>query len=256
MSRLPNKIAVITGGGSGIGRACAELFVREGAKVMLAGRREQPLRELVDLLGKDNSACVTVDVTKPEDNRRLIEETTKRFGGVDIFVANAGTSGVASPLVDYPLDVFDEVIAINVRSVFLALKFAMPALNQRGGGSIVVTSSIAGVKARGSGNSAYIASKHAEIGLVRNAAVEGAADKIRVNALCPGPTDTEMIRAIEAGRSPGAPEKARAALVGGVPMKRYGTPEELANLALFLASDESSFCTGGVYLADGGLSAI
>jgi NAD(P)-dependent dehydrogenase (short-subunit alcohol dehydrogenase family) len=147
-------------------------------------------------------------------------------------------------------------MAVNVRGVFLGLKYAIPAIRKRGKGSIVITSSIGGIKARGQGNSAYIASKHAEIGMMRTAAMECAPHNIRVNCVLPGPTDTRMIREIEEGRSPGAPEKAREMIVSGLPLKRYGTPEEIANLILFLASDDASICTGGVYLADGGLSAI
>jgi NAD(P)-dependent dehydrogenase (short-subunit alcohol dehydrogenase family) len=124
------------------------------------------------------------------------------------------------------------------------------------GGSIVIVSSIGGIKARGTGNSAYVASKHAEIGLMRTAAMECAPHAIRVNCVLPGPTDTRTIQSIEEGRSPDAPEKARAAILAGLPLKRYGTPEEVAELIVFLAGDEASICTGGVYLADGGLSAI
>jgi NAD(P)-dependent dehydrogenase (short-subunit alcohol dehydrogenase family) len=139
--------------------------------------------------------------------------------------------------------------------VFLGLKYAIPALKKRIGGSIVITSSIGGIKARGQGNSAYIASKHAEIGLMRVAALECAPFNIRVNCVLPGPTETRMMRNIEEGRSPGAPEKAREIILAGLPLKRYGTAEEIASLMLFLVSDESSICTGGVYAADGGLSA-
>src|SRR5260221_9296038 len=147
-------------------------------------------------------------------------------------------------------------MAVNVRGVFLGLKYAIPAIKKRGAGSIVITSSIGGIKARGQGNSAYITSKHAEIGLMRTASVECAPFNIRVNCVLPGPTETRMIRNIEEGRSPGAPEKARATILSGLPLKRYGTPAEVASVMLFLASDESSICTGGVYLADGGRSAI
>ena len=139
---------------------------------------------------------------------------------------------------------------------FSGLKNAIPAMHKRGGGSIVIVSSIGGIKARGTGNSAYVASKHAEIGLMRTAAMENTAHNVRVNAVLPGPTETRMIRSIEENRSPGAPDQARAAILEGLPLKRYGTAEEVAQLILFLVSDAASICTGGVYLADGGLSAI
>jgi NAD(P)-dependent dehydrogenase (short-subunit alcohol dehydrogenase family) len=254
--RLANKTAVITGGGTGIGLEAVKLFAREGAQIMLAGRNEAALRAAVKEAGEGRAAYVVADVAKPADNEKLFKAAEDRFGGVDVFVANAGAEGAAAPIVDYPVDAFDQVMAVNVRGVFLGLKYAIPALKKRVGGSIIITSSIGGIKARGQGNSAYIASKHAEIGLMRTASVECAPFGIRVNCVLPGPTETRMIRNIEEGRSPGAPEKARETILAGLPMKRYGTPAEIANVMLFLASDESSICTGGVYLADGGLSAI
>jgi NAD(P)-dependent dehydrogenase (short-subunit alcohol dehydrogenase family) len=256
MGRLENKIAVITGAGSGIGLSTVGLFAREGAKMMLVGRNEKALKDAVKTAGAERAAYVVADVSRPDDNQRLIRAAEDKFGGIDVFVVNAGVVGVTASVVDYPIDSFDEVMAVNVRGVFLGLKYAIPAIRKRGKGSIVITSSIGGIKARGQGNSAYIASKHAEIGLMRTAAMECAAHDIRVNCVLPGPTDTRMIREIEEGRSPGAPEKAREMIVSGLPLKRYGTPEEIANLILFLASDDASICTGGVYLADGGLSAI
>lgn len=255
MPRLDKKVVVLTGAGSGIGLATVKLFSQEGAKLMLAGRNETALKDAVALAGADRAAYMVTDVSRPEDNQRLIKAAEDRFGGIDVFIANAGVEGATAPIVDYPLEAFDQVMAVNVRGVFLGLKYAIPALKKRVCGSIIITSSIGGIKARGQGNSAYIASKHAEIGLMRTAALECAPFNIRVNAVLPGPTETRMIRNIEESRSPGAPQKAREALLAGLPLKRYGTAEEIANLMLFLASDESSICTGGVYSADGGLSA-
>jgi NAD(P)-dependent dehydrogenase (short-subunit alcohol dehydrogenase family) len=257
MSRpLEDKIAIITGAGSGIGRASAQLFAERGARVLLAGRREAPLQELVRSLGEDRAAYVCVDVTKHRDNARLFDEAQRKFGGCDIFVASAGAEGVSELIENYPIEVFDEVMAVNVRGVFLGLQSAMPMMRTRGGGSIVIVSSIAGIKARNTHNSAYVASKHAEVGLMRTAAMEGAPHSIRVNVVLPGPTDTEMVRRIEESRSPGAPEKTRAALLAQLPLRRYGTAEEVAQVIAFLASDAASISTGGVFAADGGLSAI
>ena len=256
MTRLANKIVVLTGAGSGIGLAAVKLFAQQGAKLMLAGRNEAALASAVKLAGEGNAAYIVADVSKPEDNERLIKTAEQKFGGIDAFIANAGVEGAAASIVDYPVDVFDQVMAINVRGVFLGLKHAIPALKKRKGGSIIITSSIGGIKARGQGNSAYITSKHAEIGLMRTASVECAPFNIRVNCVLPGPTDTRMMHSIEEGRSPGAPEKARETILSGLPLKRYGAADEIASLMLFLVSDEASICTGGVYAADGGLSAI
>ena len=256
MARFNNKVVVLTGAGSGIGLEAVKLFAKEGAKLMLAGRSEAALKSAVQIAGAANAACVVTDVSKPEDNMRLMKIAEDKFGGVDIFIANAGVEGATASIVDYPLDAFDQVMAVNVRGGFLGLKYAIPAIRKRGKGAIIITSSIGGIKARGQGNSAYIASKHAEIGLMRTATTECAPFNIRVNCVLPGPTDTRMIRNIEEGRSPGAPEKAREMILTGLPLKRYGTSEEVARLMVFLASDEASICTGGVYMADGGLSAI
>lgn len=254
MGRLDGKVALITGAGSGIGLAAATRFVKEGANVMLAGRRRALLSELAEELGPANAAYATADVSKEEDNQAIVRLCVEKFGALDVFLVNAGFEGAAAPIPEYPTDVFDEVMAINVRGVFLGLKHAIPAMRGKGG-SIVITSSIAGIKGRGVHNSAYVASKHAEVGMMRTAALENASDNIRVNCVLPGPTETQMMRSIESNRSPEAPDKIKDLVRAGIPLGRYSTPDEIANLILFLASDESANCTGGVYVADGGLSA-
>ena len=169
MGKLQGKVALVTGAGSGIGLATAVRVAQEGAKLVLVGHNEQALRASLPTIAADCVAHVVASVTPPEDNERTIAVAADRFGGLDIFVANAGVEGAAAAIEDYPLDVFDRVMAVNVRGVFLGLKCAIPMLRKRGGGSVVVASSIGGIKARGQGNSAYIASKHAEIGLMRSA---------------------------------------------------------------------------------------
>lgn len=255
MGRLEGKVGIITGAAGGIGLAAARLFAREGAKLLLVDRAEAPLRDAVREIGGQFASHVVADVTQPEEVERYVATAVEREGGVDVLVNNAGVLGLVQPITEYPIDMFDKVLAVNVRGVWLGLKYAMPAIARRGGGSIIVTASTAGV--RGSvGLSAYVASKHAVVGLMRTAALEGAAMGIRVNSVNPSPIETAMIRELEAGLVPGDRAQAKAALEGRSPLKRYGSPEEVAKLMLFLASDESSFCTGGVYMIDGGRTAM
>ena len=160
----------------------------------------------------------------------------------------------SKPITDYAIDTFDKVMAVNVRGVWLGLKYAAPEIAKRGGGSIVITSSVAGVRGA-AGVSAYIASKHAVIGLMRTAALEMAAKKIRVNTVNPAPVDTRMMRSLEAGFQPDDPGQAKEMMSAMVPLQRYAEPVEVARIMLFLASDESSYCSGGVYMVDGGMTA-
>ncbi len=163
------------------------------------------------------------------------------------------------PIPDYPLETFDQVMAVNVRGVFLGLQYVIPVMRQRGGGSIVITSSTAGIRGT-PGLAAYNTSKHAVIGLMRVAALEGAPDGIRVNTVNPAPIETRMMRSLEEMRTSSASGSVTVAqtkqgIAARIPLQRYGNPEEVARVMLFLASDESSFCTGGVYMVDGGTSA-
>lgn len=254
--RFDGKVAVITGGAGGIGFATAGILVAEGAQVVIAGRTRIKLEQAAQSLGIDRCEIVEADVSRPEDNERIITAARERFGGVDVFIANAGIGLPTWSIVDLPIESFDEVMAVNVRGVFLGLKSVIPAMRARGRGSVVVISSIAGLKARGTGNAAYVASKHAELGLVKTAAVECGPYGIRVNSVLPGPTDTVMIRELEAARSRDTGGNGQEAILRGMPLGRYGDPAEVARLIAFLASDESGFCTGGVYTADGGFSAI
>ena len=181
----------------------------------------------------------------------LAEGTLKQHGRIDAALLNAGIEGAVGPLVDYPAEMFDRVMAVNVRGVWLGLKHVMRAMAATGG-SIVITSSTSGIRATPN-LCAYTASKHAVIGLMRSAALEGAAQKIRVNTVNPSPIDTPMIASLEQKR--GLAGRNDQPMARGTPLGRYGTPEEVARLMLFLASDEASFCTGGVYMVDGGVSA-
>jgi NAD(P)-dependent dehydrogenase (short-subunit alcohol dehydrogenase family) len=208
----------------------------------------------MDELTPESCDVMAGDIATEKTNQDMMEACRRRFGEPDVVLINAGIEGAAALIPDYPTEVFDDVIAINVRGVFLGLKYSLPLMAAKGG-SVIITSSIAGLKARGLGNSAYVASKHAEIGLMRTAAIENASNNIRVNCVLPGPTETRMMRSIEENRSPGAAEIAKKEVLKGIPLGRYGTPEEVVNMITFLASDEASGCTGGVYTVDGGVSA-
>jgi len=252
MGRLDGKIAIVTGAARGIGAAAARRFVAEGAKVLLVDLLEAPLAALADELGADNAAFKLADVTDEAQTKAYVADAVARFGRIDIALLNAGIEGDIAPVTDYATETFDKVMAVNVRGVWLGLKYAMQAMAANGG-SIVLTSSTAGIRAVPK-LSAYVASKHAVIGLMRAAALEGAAHEIRVNTINPSPIDTDMMTAIET--KSGVPaDGSNRPMAQGTPLKRYGEPEEVAALMLFLASDEASFCTGGVYMVDGGVSA-
>ena len=259
MARLAGKVAVITGGAGGIGRAAAKLFTEEGAKVLLVDVNQAALQDAVQTIGSNVVSYTVADTTQPEQVQYFVQTAVERYGGVDIFLANAGIEGVVHPITDYPIEVFDQVMAVNVRAVWLGLKYVIPVMRARGGGSIVITSSTAGIRG-GQGVSPYTTSKHAVIGLMRAATLECAPLGIRVNTVNPAPIETRMMRSLEEMRasvSGGAitVEQIKQHAASRIPLQRYGTPEEVARLMLFLASDESSFCTGGVYMVDGGTSA-
>ncbi len=254
MGRLDNKVAIITGGAGGIGLQAGRLFAQEGAKVLLVDLHEDALKEAVQTIGSDAVRYCAADVTQPDQTQRYIQAAVEQFGGIDILLANAGIEGEVKPITDYTIDTFDQVMAVNVRGVWLGLKYAAPEIARRGGGSIVITSSVAGVRGA-AGVSAYIASKHAVIGLMRTAALEMAAKKIRVNTVNPAPVDTRMMRSLEKGFEPDDPGRAKEMVSAMVPLQRYADPVEVARIMLFLASDESSYCSGGVYMVDGGMTA-
>lgn len=259
MARLTGKVAVITGGAGGIGRAAATLFAEEGAQVLLVDLNEAALQSAVQAIGSAAVSYAVADTTQPEQVQRYVDTAVERYGGLDVFLANAGVEGEMQLITDYPIDVFDQVIAVNVRGVWLGLKSVIPVMRPRGGGSIIITSSTAGI--RGSkGLSAYTTSKHAVVGLMRTAALECASMGIRVNTVNPAPIETRMMRSLEEMRTSQSGEgmtveQIKHANASRVPLQRYGAPEEVGRLMLFLASDESSFCTGGVYMVDGGTSA-
>lgn len=251
--RLAGKVAVITGGAGGIGKAAARRFVAEGADVLLVDLDEGALLEAVAEIGSNRVSHFAADVTSADDNVAMFEAATERFGGVDVLLANAGIEGDVTPITEYDEARFDQVMSVNVKGVFLGLKHGIPALAQRGGGSIVITSSVAGLQGA-AGVAPYVTSKHAVIGLMRSAAREAAAANIRVNTVHPSPVETQMMRRLEAGFGPDDVDGAKASMQQQIPLGRYAEADDIANIMLFLASDDARFVTGSTYAADGGMT--
>ena len=253
MDRLQGKVAVITGGAGGIGRAAGALFAAEGANVLLVDVDEAALKKAVADIGGNAVSYFVGDVTRAADNDAMVACAEERYGGVDILLANAGIEGDVKSILDYDESRFDQVMDINVKGPFLGLRSAVPAMQKRGGGSIVITSSVAGLK--GTANlSAYTTSKHAVIGLMRSAAREFAPMNIRVNTVNPSPVETRMMRSLETGIAPGGEAAVKAQMSANIPLQRYGQPDEIAKVMLFLSSDDASWVTGSVNAADGGLT--
>jgi len=255
MSRLAGKAVLVTGATGGIGGAIARRFLSEGANVMLVGRSAEKLEATQRDLDADGRVSRFVaEATDAEATAGAVAATVETFGGLDVLVANAGTEGRVKPFETQTTDEFEDVLRTNVVGVWLAMKHAMEPMKKRGSGSIIALSSIAGVIGF-PGLAAYVASKHAVYGLVKTVGIELGESGIRVNAIGPGPIDNRMVQSLATQMNPDDPGSVRTYLEGLIPMKRYGKNEEVANLALFLASDESSYCTGGMYLVDGGFTA-
>jgi NAD(P)-dependent dehydrogenase (short-subunit alcohol dehydrogenase family) len=250
VGRLSGKVALITGGESGIGLATARLFVTEGAAVALLGLDPAALAAATAELGGEVTAAVA-DVRDSAAVRAAVGQAVTRFGGLDVVFANAGIFGVVATVPDYPETTFADVIGVHVLGAFHTLKHTIPVL--RDGGSVIVNSSVVGLTAD-PGIAAYATAKHAQVGLMRVAAKECAPRRIRVNTIHPGPTDTAFQRAIETAAT-GQDEAAAAGVFDGmIPLRRHAQPAEIAQTVLFLASDESAFITGATIAVDGGMS--
>lgn len=248
MGLLDEKIALITGGASGIGRATALAFAREGANVVVADL-QQELGEKVAAEARDlggDSVYVNADVTREDQISAMVNDTVERFGGLDCAVNNAGTSGKPGPLQTLSAEDWARTLAVNLTSVFLCLKHELLAMLERGGGSIVNVASGAGLIAV-PGMAPYAASKHGVLGLTKTAAVENARSGVRVNAICPGSTDTPMLRS-----TMDASPQMEKLILASTPGGRLGSAEEIAEAALWLCSDRASFVNGESMLVDGG----
>ncbi len=250
MNALKNKVAIVTGATSGIGYATARLFVREGAAVVVAARRKPELEVLVNAIHEEGGQALAVagDVGAENFAASLVEKTLERFGRLDVAFNNAAILGAMGPVPDMTLAVWSQVIATNLSSAFLAAKYQLPPMLAGGGGSLIFTASFVGYTVGMPGMAAYAASKAGLVGLTQVLAAEYGSRNIRVNALLPGGTDTEMAKEFAS-----TPEEAE--FVANLhALKRIAQPEEIAKSALYLASDASSFTTGSALLVDGGIS--
>jgi NAD(P)-dependent dehydrogenase (short-subunit alcohol dehydrogenase family) len=250
-SRLQGKIAIITGAGSGIGRACALALAREGAKVALVGRRKTLLEEVAHQIG-ESTLVVAADVSKQGDIDRIVEQTVARFGGLNVLLNNAGVLhvGTAEQITE---EQWDETFRINVRGLWLLSRAVLPPMRKAGGGSIINMASVLGIN--GARNRAsYAPSKGAVVLLTKCMAIDHGYEHIRVNAICPAFVETDLTAAV-INQAPD-PASIRAERISVHPIGRLGQPEDIAGLAVYLASDESSWVTGAVFPVDGGYLAI
>ena len=246
--RLADKVAIITGAGSGMGKTAALLFAAEGAKVAAADVNEGPVKETVAEIAKAGGQALALraDVSKAPDVERMVADAVAKFGKLDVIYNNAGIEGESAFLSNMTEEAFDRVIAINLRGVFLGMKFALPHMMKARSGSIINTASIAGLVGI-KGGAAYSAAKAGVIAMTRVAAVEYGRYNIRVNAICPGAIETPMAERIRAGATPNPAAIKRISL-----LERMARPDEIAKVALFLASDDASFATGAPFIIDGG----
>jgi len=253
MGVLDGKVIAITGGAGGIGEATARHAYAQGARVVLTDREAGPVEKIATALG-EHAMGLAVDVTRRKDNERMVAETVERFGRLDAVFLNAGVEGEFGSFDSRSDQAWETVFAVNLHGVRFGVAAALPALREAGGGSIVITSSVAGLRGA-AGLSPYVCSKHAVVGLMRCLAAELGPEGIRVNTLNPGPVDNRMMRSIEEQAKPGHGDEVQKMFTSRIPLGRYVTNEECAAMAVFLLSNASTGCNGDTFLVDGGYCA-
>ena len=255
VARFSGKVAVVTGAASGIGLAISKRMASEGANVVLVDTNEDALGSAEREVGAASGAYLSVhaDVTNAAQVQGYCAAAIERFGGIDFLFNNAGILGRVGSFLEYEETEFDRILATNIKSVWLGMRAITPHLVKRGGGVIVNTASVAGLRGA-RGLLAYCATKHAVVGMTRSAAIELGTMKIRVNAICPGLIETPMLGLLSEGAAPGAPENFNQLVLSRVPMARFGSPDEVAAAAAFLCSADAAYVTAATYTIDGGMT--
>ncbi|KKK39833.1 oxidoreductase [Mesobacillus campisalis] len=248
------KVVLITGAAGGIGRETARLFAEQGAKLVLVDVDQEVIQKVAFELELDDYLALSADVSNEDQVKNFVQLTKEKYGKIDVFFNNAGVGVKYGRITDITAEELDQVLNVNVKGVFFGLKHVMAVMLEQKSGSIVNTSSVNGVSGS-PGLAAYSATKHAVIGLTKTVALECAGTGIRINAICPGPVNTPMIRALAEMKTPGNPEQPREMYEQRIPLRRYAKPKEIAELVLFLSSDKASYITGSVYRIDGGMTA-
>lgn len=249
-----DKVILITGAAGGIGKETARAFQNEGASLVLVDINKNALEDMVDELGLKDYLLIPADVTDENEVKNYINLIIDKYRKIDVFFNNAGITGKFAEITEVTSQDFNKVIDINLKGAFYGLKYVLQVMNKQNFGCIINTASTAGVNGSPS-LGPYAATKHAIVGLTKTAAIEGAKRGIRVNAICPAPVDTELMNKLDKDKDTKNPEKARKSYEQKIPLGRYASPEEIAELVLFLSSSKSSYITGGVYNIDGGLLA-